>query len=403
METRVNTTSAESEAQDQAGRQHALLSPSSAHRWLMCTPSAMHESRMPDESSVFAREGSLAHAICARTILRRLGRDTEEADSEILGLHEEFEEGIEEMQEHADTYADVVLRTFGEELDADKGAEIHIETPLDLDEWAPGSFGTSDAVVVGRDTLHVFDFKYGRGVQVDAEGNAQMRLYALGALDEFCVGRDIRTVRMTIVQPRVGGLSAATMSRDALLHWGTETLRPLAEVAARGLGARRAGRWCKFCRAVTECEALDHVASSAMIIDINRQDARSLGETCLPMCGPLEQWVEDVRSRALTMLIRGEDVPGYKAVRKRGRRVITDPDALGAKLESVGVEPERIYRPRELKTLGDLEKTVGKKAFATLAGELVSKKEGELTIAEATDRREADTGAGAFDGIEIND
>ena len=339
---------------------------------------------------MFAREGSLAHAICARTILRRLGRDTEEADSEILALHEEFVEGIEEMQEHADTYADVVLRTFSEELDADKGAEIHVETPLDLDEWAPGSFGTSDAVVVGRDTLHVFDFKYGRGVQVDAEGNAQMRLYALGALDEFCVCRDIRTVRMTIVQPRVGGLSAATMSRDALLHWGTETLRPLAEVAARGLGARRAGRWCKFCRAG---RAPDH----------HRQDARSLGETCLPMCGPLEQWVEDVRSRALTMLIRGEDVPGYKAVRKRGRRVITDPDALGAKLESVGFEPERIYRPRELKTLGELEKTVGKKAFATLAGELVAKKEGELTIAEATDRREADTGAGAFDGIEIND
>lgn len=401
METRANTTSAESEAQDQAGRQHALLSPSSAHRWLMCTPSAVHESRMPDESSVFAREGSLAHAICARTILRRLGRDTEEADSEILGLHEEFEEGIEEMQEHADTYADVVLRTFGEELDADKGAEIHIETPLDLDEWAPGSFGTSDAVVVGRDMLHVFDFKYGRGVQVDAEGNAQMRLYALGALDEFCVGRDIRTVRMTIVQPRVGGLSAATMSRDALLHWGTETLRPLAEVAARGLGARRAGRWCKFCRAVTECEALDHVASSAMIIDINRQDARSLGETCLPMCGPLEQWVEDVRSRALTMLIRGEDVPGYKAVRKRGRRVITDPDALAERLMTAGYIREQVYRSPELKTLGDLEKTVGKKAFATLAGELVTKKEGELTIAEATDRREAETGAEAFSNIDL--
>lgn len=401
METRVNTTSAESEAQDRGARKHALLSPSSAHRWVMCTPSAVRESRMPDESSVFAREGSLAHAICARTILRRLGRDTEEADSEILGLHEEFADGIEEMQEHADTYADVVLRTFGEELDADKGAEIHIETPLDLDEWAPGSFGTSDAVVVGADTLHIFDFKYGRGVQVDADGNAQMRLYALGALDEFCVGRDIRTVRMTIVQPRVGGVSSATMSRDALLEWGVEELRPLAAVAARGLGAPRAGRWCKFCKAVQECDQLDRIASSAMIMDINRQDAKSLGETCLPMCGPLEQWIEDVRGRALAMLTQGVDVPGYKAVRKRGRRVITDPAALAERLMTAGYIREQVYREPELKTLGDLEKVVGKKAFSALAGECVAKKEGELTIAEATDRREAETGAGAFANIDL--
>ena len=45
-------------------RDHAILSPSSAHRWLVCTPSAKLEAEFPDTTSSAAAEGTLAHEIC---------------------------------------------------------------------------------------------------------------------------------------------------------------------------------------------------------------------------------------------------------------------------------------------------------------------------------------------------
>lgn len=44
-------------------RNHALLSASSAHRWLACTPSARLEEQFPDTASEAAKEGTLAHEL----------------------------------------------------------------------------------------------------------------------------------------------------------------------------------------------------------------------------------------------------------------------------------------------------------------------------------------------------
>lgn len=385
----------------EAEKKHALLSPSAAKRWLHCTPSAVAEAAVPDETSVFAREGSLAHAFCARELLRRLGRDESDAQAEIDELIKDFVIEAQEMKGHADDYADTVMNIYAEECKEGE-AEIHIETPLDLGEWAPESFGTADAVVIGPHRLTVIDFKYGRGVQVDARGNHQMRMYALGALDEFGVGRVIEEVRMMIVQPRIGNHSADWMTREELLEWGESYLRPLAGVAARGLGVREAGSWCKFCRVAATCRTLDHHAVLAATIDPDRQDARSLGEVCLPMIGPLEQWIESVRSKALSCLLAGETVPGYKMVRKRGQRKFTDMDSALARLREAGYEDTQILKDPALKGLTDLEKLVGKKKFGEMMDGLLVKTEGEPTVAESTDRRKEMTPAACFDGIEID-
>ena len=42
---------------------HALLSASSAERWLNCTPSARLAEDMPDKSTQYTEAGRLAHAI----------------------------------------------------------------------------------------------------------------------------------------------------------------------------------------------------------------------------------------------------------------------------------------------------------------------------------------------------
>lgn len=382
-------------------KRHALLSPSAAKRWLHCTPSAVAEAAVPDSSSIFACEGSLAHAFCARELQRRLGRDESEAQAEIDGLIKDFVIEAQEMKEHADDYADTVMNLYEEEL-KEGDAEIHIETPLDLGEWAPESFGTADTVIVGQHRLTVIDFKYGRGVQVDARGNEQMRMYALGALDEFGVGRVIDEVRMTIIQPRIGNRSTDWMTREELTAWGDGVLRPLAGVAARGLGVRDAGSWCRFCSVAGTCRELDRNAALAMTAEPDRQDARALGEECLPMIGPLEQWIESVRSRALACLLAGEKVPGYKMVRKRGQRKFTDTDAAADRLKNAGYGDGDIMKAPALKGLTDLEKLVGKKRFAEMMDGLLVKAPGEPTIAEASDRRKEMAPASCFDGIEID-
>ena len=43
--------------------QHAVLSASSAAKWLNCTPSARMEEKMPDTAGESAAEGTLAHEL----------------------------------------------------------------------------------------------------------------------------------------------------------------------------------------------------------------------------------------------------------------------------------------------------------------------------------------------------
>lgn len=381
-------------------KKHSLLSPSAANRWLHCTPSAVAESTVEDESSIFALEGSLAHALCARDLLNRLGRDTKEVEEEIDRLSREYGCIEQEMEDHAAEYADYVMNLY-ESLAAEGRAGIHVETRLDLSDWAPGASGTADAVVTGGNAIHVIDYKYGRGVRVNAKGNAQMRMYALGVLDEIGMGAAVEEVHMTIYQPRLMAVSRESLTYAELKEWGDEYLRPLAEVAARGLGVRAAGSWCKFCKVKDSCPELDRCARIPEHLIPDRMDALRLGEECLPLIEPLEVWIESVKSLALTSLMQGETVPGFKMVRKRGRRVWTDAALVETRLKDRGFMHDEIYKPEELRNLTDIEKLMGKKVFAAEMGDLVLKKEGDYTIAADADYRPESTKKDLFDGVEI--
>ena len=227
---------------------HALLSPSSASRWMHCTPSARLAEGLPEAAPRdFALEGTLAHAMCARTLKRPLGLPVDEENAEIARLHARYY--------NAGMPADVMtyVRYVRARLNRAPGGRLLVEQRLDFSRWIPESFGTSDAIILHRGTLHVVDFKYGRGVRVDAEGNAQMRIYALGALAAYGAALDIHTVRMAIVQPRLAHFSEATERAADLLHWADTELRTAALSAWRGRGPRRGGPWCRFCRLRPDC------------------------------------------------------------------------------------------------------------------------------------------------------
>ena len=71
--------------------------------------------------------------------------------------------------------------------------------------------GTGDCVIITDGTLHIVDYKHGRGVLVEADDNPQMKLFD-------CI-YDIDTVSMTIYQPRRSNVSTFTIPKKELYEW----------------------------------------------------------------------------------------------------------------------------------------------------------------------------------------
>ena len=203
---------------------HALLSPSSAKRWLSCPASISLSAGLPEPpESPYAAEGTLAHAV-AESKLRMLSGEITPAQHEAQ-MKElwKSEYWCGEMDEATDFYADTVMERLAASGD---DAELMVEQQLDLDAWAPESFGTSDAVIIGGSTIEVIDLKYGKGVKVDAPGNPQLRLYALGAAALFGDIYEFDTARYTIIQPRLSHISTEEISLEDLLRWGETEVAP---------------------------------------------------------------------------------------------------------------------------------------------------------------------------------
>lgn len=366
---------------------HALLSPSAAHRWIHCTPSVRLEEGVKDEGSDFAAEGTLAHAIASRKILETLGRPHDEQDREIGELRERYYS--EEMEGYTDTYRSIVLEKFNEAKTRSKDAQLLVEVRLDFGAFLPDAFGTADAVIIADDLMEVIDFKYGKGVKVDADHNPQMMIYALGALDEFLLDYDIKRVRMTIVQPRIDNLSECGMMVGELTAWRTVTLKPAAEKAFAGVGDQVPGEWCQFCKVRATCSAIAEKARQ--ICNEDFREARLISDEdipgLLPLLPVLKGWLEDFASHALQRALDGATIKGYKLVEGKSNRQITDQDALLGALLVKGYQRDDLLKKPELKAIGELEKLVGKKAFAEIGKPWLVKPQGKPTLAEESDKR----------------
>lgn len=389
-------------------RAHAIISPSGAHRWMACTPSALLEAQFPDATSSAAAEGTLAHEICEIKARQRffqkgdtgyLAKGAATRKLNELRKHDLFQD---EMEGYTDSYV--------EQLDAQAlrfQAEpyIALETRLDLSEWIPDGFGTADCIMIGGDTLLVADFKYGKGVRVSAENNPQMQIYALGSWAKFNMLFEIKRIVMMIIQPRLSSDPEIwEESIEDLLAFG-EMVREKAQLAAKGEGDYVPGEeQCRFCRAKETCRArADH--NIAMSFGPSGQmpplitDAE-VGEY-LKRGADVAKWLKDLQDYALRSCLDGKEIPGYKAVEGRGSREWTDQEAAFRALQDSGV-PEAMMYERKALTLAALEKVVGKKAFAEAAGRYVEKKPGKPALVPETDKRPAITGVdAAFSGVPV--
>lgn len=376
-------------------RKHAVLSPSAASRWLACTPSARLEERFPDTAGEYAKEGTLAHAFC-ETLLRGMAMKEAGAGLEALRADALYSP---EMEGHAGDYAAYVWAKLQAARAETPDARLYVEERIDLSAYAPECFGTADAVVIADGAMDVVDFKYGKGVAVDARENRQMMLYALGALERFAWLYDIRRVRMSIFQPRIGNVSEWGMEAGALRRWGEEELRPRAAMAFRGGGDPEPGAWCRFCRAKAQCRALARRNMEAARKDFAGVAPEAAGEdgpglmteeetvAVLDEAAGIRAWLDAVEKFALDEALKGRKWPGWKLVEGRSVRKYTDEKKVAEALLAGGIPEDQIWQPRQLKTITAMEKMLTKKGFDALAGGLVEKPRGKPALAPEGDKR----------------
>jgi len=366
---------------------HALLSPSAAHRWLNCTAAPRLEANVEDTGSTFAEEGTLAHAHCAKKLKTFLSLPTDDEEKEIAELNAQYHTG--EMDEYTDTYAAIVLEKYNAARALVKDAQLLVETRLAFGQYIPDAFGTADAIIIADGTMEVIDFKYGKGVKVSAWKNPQMLIYGLGAYDKFNFDYNIQRVRMTIVQPRIDNLSEYEVSTDELLAWAANELAPKALIAYSGNGEQKPGEWCQFCKVKSSCRALAKLCADAAAKDPKLINAKELAEDILPILPTVKTWLTGIEDYALQQALNGVQLPGWKVVEGRSNRKIVNQEGAAAALNAAGYLSEQIYKPQELRTITDLEKLIGKKQFAALAGDFIEKPAGKPTLAPESDKRKA--------------
>ena len=375
---------------DHSQRDHALLSASGASRWLKCPPSARLEDELPDTTSEFAREGTVAHEVCEILLRKHLGLTAKATATKNINKLKKDDLYSDEMLDHASDYIDYIT----EKVKSDD-AVVLVEEQLDFSKYVPEGFGTGDCIVIQDGVLTIIDFKYGKGVSVSAEDNPQMMLYALGAVEMFGFIYEFDKVEMCIFQPRIGNISESTESVKNLVKWGELTVIPTAELAFAGDGEFFAGDHCRFCKLRNKCKYLADYCMETVKDEFEDLDGK-LDKTLLNpkdiamiigRMKTVQNWLKDVESYAINGILDGTlDVPGYKVVEGRSNRAYTDQDKVVDTLVSNGY-PESTLFEKKLLTITAMEKTVGKKNFNTLLADLIEKPKGKPTIVPLSDKR----------------
>lgn len=375
-------------------KKHALLSASSSHKWLACPPSARLEEQFPNKTSEYMEEGTLAHEIAEFKVRSYfLEAISKTAYTRKLNKLKKSEFFNEEMLRHTDTYLEYIKE---EAMETNTRPFIAVEQKIDYSKYVPEGFGTADCVLISSNTLQIIDFKYGKGVKVDAEDNPQLKLYALAALEQFGMFYDIKDIKLSIVQPRIDNISEYILLKSELVDWGNNVVIPQAQKAFMGLGEFKQGEHCRFCRAKGACE-FRAKENMKVVEEIHKiEDKAVTGNFCLSneeigemltKTEGVEDWIKDLKDYALSLLLIGKNIPGYKAVEGKSNRKIVDQDKAFEILKASGIDEALLYERKPL-TLTQLEKAIGKKEIAQTIGDFIEKPKGAPTLAKETDKRE---------------
>lgn len=360
-----------------AERDHAILSPSSAKRWINCTPSALLAEEAGSKSSVYAEEGTLAHEIAEHALTQYLEGMYDPIIDDAIPLKDEHLKNplfSIDMANYIRDYCDYVIAEIYETDKVDWPTKVFLERKVDITDYAPDSFGSVDVTLESSHTIHIIDLKYGAGVKVTADHNEQMMLYALGAL-KAAASKDITNIRMTIAQVRLDHYDTFEMSKGELLDWAEKVLKPAAKEAIQGKGKQVIGSWCGFCPVKAQCRA----QRDAILADFDEKPEPLLlsDEEIVELIGKIDtykSWIESVNKYVYDRAIQGHKWEGYKLVAGRSSRVIKDEAKIRQALLNEFLEDEVLNI--KLKGIGDLEKLLGKKVFSARFGDAIESRPG---------------------------
>lgn len=369
-----------------AERDHAVLSASGAHRWIRCTPAARLEESLPEEKSEFADAGSLAHELASLKLEKKFAVLKPSAYKNRLAAIKAKPLYQAEMEGMTDIYIDYIMSLVHS---YSIKPYLAIEQKVDYSHVAPEGFGTADCIIISGSTLHVIDFKYGKGVPVSAIENEQMMLYSLGAVARYSMIYDIVEIKMEIVQPRLDSISKWGLTAPELRAWA-EQIKPISAKAFMGVGDYSPGeKQCKFCSAKGICRAradnslkLSGYGKSLPPVLNNEEIGKILQEAL-----DLADWAKKLEAVAIKKILDNESIPGWKVVEGRSNRAIQNIDEAFGVLKNNGFAEAVLYIQKPA-TLTELEVLVGKKKLAELLSNYIFKPTGKPTIASETDPRE---------------
>ena len=385
---------------------HALLSPSSAEKWMTCPGSVLMEKGLVEKESEYAKEGTAAHEYAKQALL--LG-----AGPLLHALSTDLEEEYPGM-------VDDVIPYIGDIRERAKGNTLLVEQALPIGPFTgeEGSEGTGDSVLLYTDgeTLEIDDLKFGMGVKVYAKKNKQMMLYALGARRQFAVFGDFKNFILRIHQVRLNHLDEWACTLEELEAFADEVkfktnfiwrllkgeveFKPNEDLVPH----EDACRWCK---AKATCPALAARTLKTIaedFVDITHNPVAKLNPAMeklqhatneqlswfMQNLGLIEDWIAAVRAKTEGELLAGHEIPGFKLVPgKKGNRKWEDEKAVEKQLKDWKLSESAIYK-KKLISPSDAEKLLKKdpERWATLVG-MYNQPDGAPSVAPSTDPRQA--------------